>query len=53
MITCTTAITILRRERTFSRFKQSELTFLQKQLSTENKFLFAKSQLAITLKNPY
>ena len=32
MITCTTSTTILRRKTTFKRFKQSKLTFLQKQL---------------------
>ena len=53
MITCTASITILRRERTFSRFKTIKINIFTKTASLlENKFLFTKSQLAITLKNP-
>ena len=50
MITCTTSITILRREGTFSRFKINIFTKTASLL--ENKFLFRKSQLAITFKTP-
>ena len=52
MITCTTSITILRKERTFSRFEKSKLKFLQKTASLlENEFLCTISQLTISLKN--
>ena len=45
MITFTTSITILRRERTFSRFKQSKLTYFQKRLPYRKINFF--------LQNPY
>ena len=53
MITCTTSITILRRETTFSRFKQSKSTILQKQLLYwKINFFFQNHNWRLHLKNP-
>ena len=50
MITCTTSITILRRERAFLRLNNHINIFTKTAYLLENKFLFTKSQVAITLK---